>query len=217
MGICTFPIANRWYIRTGVSIRYLAVIGLGQMRYTINLFLLLSISSCGQGTLTDQQEKERLEIEKQIATANDKLIILVKVKGQTDLKKVINQNWPVDIETTYNIFKSQQGQIIYFGEFPTSQSGDWTLGLKHYFGDNGKLIAFEKRLSYFNEDCTDGAVVETIIELYDNDFKVIKTTKTQTDNKGGELKVKDCGHAYNWTFDKRGTVNELVQMKKIRL
>ena len=187
------------------------------MRYTTTLFLLLSISSCGQGTLTDQREKERLEIEKQITTDKNKLIIVVKVKGQTDLRRVINQNWPDDIETTYNIFKTQQGQIIYLGEFPTSESGDWTLGLKHYFGDNGKLIAFEKRLSYFNEDCTDGAVVETIIELYDNNFKVIKATKTQTDNNGGKLKVKDCGHAYDWTFDKRGTINELVQLKKIRL
>lgn len=187
------------------------------MRYTIILFLLLAISSCGQGTITDQRENERLQIAKQLTTDQDKLIILVKVKGQADLKRVNNQEWPDDIETTYNILKNQRGQIIYLGEFPTSQSGDWTLGLKHYFGDNGKLIAFEMRLSYFNEDCTDGAVVETIIELYDNNFKVIKTTKTQTDNKGGELKVKDCGHAYNWTFDKRETVNELVQLKKIRL
>ena len=187
------------------------------MRYTLILFLLLSISSCGQATLADQREREKLEIDRQVTTDKDKLIILVKVTGQTDLEKVIDQNWPDDIETTYNIFKNNRGQIIYLGEFPTSQSGDWTLGLKHYFGDNGKLIAFEKRLSYFNENCTDGAVIETIIELYDNDFKVIKTTKTQTDNKGRELKVKDCGHAYNWTFDKRGTVNELVQLKKIRL
>jgi hypothetical protein len=195
----------------------LAVIGSGQMRYTSILFLLLSISSCGQGTLTHNREKERVEIENQITTDKNKLIILVKVKGQADLKKVIDQNWPDDIESTYNILKNQRGQIIYLGEFPTSQSGDWTLGLKHYFGDNGKLISFEKRLSYFNEDCTDGAVIETIIELYDNDFKVIKTTKTQTDHEGRELKVKDCGHAYNWIFDKRGTVNELVQVKKIRL
>jgi hypothetical protein len=187
------------------------------MRYTLILFLLLSISSCGQVTLTDQREREKVEIDKQITTDKDKLIILVKVTGQTDLIKVIDQNWPDDLETTYNIFKNNRGQIIYLGEFPTSQSGDWTLGLKHYFGDNGKLLAFEKRLSYFNEDCTDGAVIETIIELYDNDFKVIKTTKIQTDNKGKELKVKDCGHAYNWDIDKRGTVNELVQLKKIRL
>jgi len=195
----------------------LAVIGSGQMRYTTILFLLLSISSCGQGTITDQREKERLEIEKQVTTDKSKLIVLVKLKGQSNLQRVVGENWPDDIETTYNILKNQRGQIIYLGEFPTSESGDWTLGLKHYFGNNGKLIAFEKRLSYFNEACTDGAVIETIIELYDNAFKEVKTTKTQTDNRGKELKVKDCGHAYNWDIDKRGTVNELVHLKKIRL
>jgi hypothetical protein len=162
-----------------------------------------------------QREKERLEIENQIAA--DKLIILVKVKGQTDLQSVIGQDWPDDIETTYNILKNKREQIVYLGEFPTSESGDWTLGLKHYFEDNGRLIAFEKRLSYFNRDCTDGAVIETVIELYDNDFKLIKSTKVQTDNNGRQLKVKDCEHAYNWTFDKRGTVSELFQLKKIRL
>jgi hypothetical protein len=187
------------------------------MRYTIILLPLISISSCGQGTLTDQREKERLEIAKQVTSNKEKIVVLVKVNGQTDLERVINQEWPDNIETTYNILKNQRGQIIYLGEFPTSQSGDWTLGLKHYFGDNGKLIAFEKRLSYFNEDCTGGAVVETIIELYDNNFKVIKTTKTQTDNEGRQLKVKDCGPAYNLILEKRGTVNELVQLKKIKL
>jgi hypothetical protein len=187
------------------------------MRYTKITFIAFLIFSCGQRTITDQLEKERIEIEIENEIANDKnkLIVLVKVAGQTDLIKVIEQNWPDDIETTYNVLKNQRGQIIYLGEFPTSESGDWSLGLKHYFGDNGKLIAFEKRLSYFNEDCTDGAVIETTIELYDNDFKVAKTSKTQTDKNGKELKVKDCGHAYNWDIDKRGTVTELVQLKKI--
>ncbi|UXE67272.1 MAG: hypothetical protein KA713_01310 [Chryseotalea sp. WA131a] len=185
------------------------------MRYTTIIFIAFLTFSCGQRTLTDQLEKERIEIENKIANDKNKLVVLVKVTGQTDLIKVIEQNWPDDIETTYNILKNQRGQIIYLGEFPTSESGDWSLGLKHYFGDNGKLIAFEKRLSYFNVDCTDGAVIETIIELYDNDFKVAKTSKTQTDNNGKELKVKDCEHAYNWDIDKRGTVTELVQLKKI--
>jgi hypothetical protein len=122
------------------------------MRYITIIFLLLTISSCGQSRLTDQREKERREIEKQITTDKDKLIVLVKVKGQVDLQTVINQNWPDNIETTYNILKNQQGQIIYVGEFPTSESGDWTLGLKHYFSGNGNLVAFEKRLSYFKQN-----------------------------------------------------------------
>lgn len=186
------------------------------MRHTTIILLLLAITSHGQTTLADQQDKKRLDIEKRLTSDKNKLIVLVKVNGQTDLQKVVEENWPANIETTYNILKSQGGQIIYIGEFPTSESGDWTLGLKHYFSDNGKLIAFEKRLSYFNDDCTDGAVIEKQIELYDNQFNVIKTTQILTDNKGQPLSEKDCGNGYNWDIDKRPTVKELIDLKGIR-
>jgi hypothetical protein len=187
------------------------------MRSCTLIFLLISVSSFGQGSVIDQREKERLEIENLVKASGDRLTVLVQVGGQTGLKKVINQGWPDGIETTYNILQNSSGQIIYLGEFPTCESGDWSLGLKHYFADTGKLISFEKTLSYFNSECTDGAVVETIIELYDSDFKVIKSTKTQTDHKGKSLKVTNCEHAYDWTFDKRGTVDELIRLKKIVL
>jgi hypothetical protein len=71
IGMHTFEINTELILTIDTT---LAVIGSGQMRYTTILFLLLSISSCGQGTLTDQREKERLGIESQITT--DKLIIL---------------------------------------------------------------------------------------------------------------------------------------------
>src|SRR5688572_12360460 len=122
----------------------LAVIGSRQMRYITILTLLYTITACGQGDTADQLEKRRLEIEKRIDTNLKKLIVLVKVKGKLDLLKVINENWPEDIETTYNILKNEKGQIIYIGEFPTSESGDWTLGLKHFYSDNGQLVAFQK-------------------------------------------------------------------------
>lgn len=169
----------------------------------------------GQTVLDNQQEGRRKEIEKQIAKDQDKLIVLVRVKGQKDLQKVLNKNWPENIETTFNILKNQKGQVIYIGESPTSESGDWNLELKHYFADNGQLIAFEKRLSYFNEECTEGAVVENIIELYDNSFNLIKTSKKITDIHGNELPA--CENAYDWTFEKRGTLPEFAMLKGIQL
>ncbi|GCC50666.1 hypothetical protein SanaruYs_08840 [Chryseotalea sanaruensis] len=187
------------------------------MKYVLIILSLLTTTSYGQGDLINQREKERLEIEKKSEVEKSKIIVLVKVKGQSELKIVINENWPRDIETTYNILKNEQGQIIYVGEFPISESGDWNLELMHYFSQNGQLIAFEKRLSYFNEECTDGAVDETVIELYDSNFKVIKLTKKQTDNEGKELKVNYCEHGYDWTFEKRPTVKEFANLKKIRV
>jgi len=186
------------------------------MRHAIVIFLFVTISACGQSKLTDQADKKRLEIEKQITIDKDELIVLVQVKGQASLQRVINENWPDNLEITYNLLKDKKGKIIYLGEFPTSESGDWTLELKHYFADNGKLIAFEKRLSYFNENCGDGIVVEQQVELYDNEFKIIKTTKTLTDNSGHPLSEKECGNRYTWDIEKRPTVKELIDLKNIR-
>jgi hypothetical protein len=185
------------------------------MRYLIIIFLLTTDFVYGQGTLGDQQEKRKQEIENLITSNEDRLIVLVKVFEQETLKKVINQQWPENIETTFNILKNQNGQIIYIGEFPTSQSGDWSLEVKHYFTDNGQLIAFEKRLAYFNRECTDGAVIERVIEFYDNDFKVIKTSKKLEDNNGKKMNEEKCGDPYQWPLDKRGTVSELIQLKRI--
>lgn len=187
------------------------------MRYPVILFLLLAISSFGQGTLIDKRKNEKLEIENQVARNKHKLLVLVQVNGQADLQRVINQNFPENVETTYNILKDEQGRIIYIAEFPESLSGDWTLELKHYFSSNGKLIGFEKRLAYFNDDCTDGVVIEKITELYDDNFRVIRTEKKLTDNKMNKLEERDCGHAYYWEIDKRATVFEFVKLKKIIL
>ncbi len=134
------------------------------MKYILILFSIVTLSACGQSLLTNQ-ERKKLEIEKLLTTNKKKIIVLVKVTGQSNLQEVIGENWPENIEATYNILKNQSGQIIYLGEFPISESGDWTLELKHFFGDDGKLIAFEKRLTYFNEQCTDGAVIEWSEEI----------------------------------------------------
>jgi hypothetical protein len=187
------------------------------MRYAGIMFSFLAVSAFGQSTLVDQRDKQRLGIEKRIEANMDNLIVLVQVKDKADLQQVVNRKWPANIDITYNILKDETGRIIYIGEFPTSESGDWSLALKHYFGDDGKLIAFEKSLSYFNEDCTDGAVNEQIIELYDNNFNIIKTEATLTDNDGKKLKEAECGHGYDWPIDKRRSVEEFMKLKNIKI
>lgn len=175
------------------------------------LFLCPTISQA-QNDLIEHQDQKRQEIESLIVPEN--LEVLVKIAGQKELKKVINKNWPQNIDITFNILKNESGKIVYIGEFPTSESGDWNLELKHFFDDNGHLVAFEQRLAFFNEECTDGAVVEDIIELYDSSFKVIKTTKTLTDNNGKP--INSCDHAYDWKYDKRPTVAEFIKLKGIK-
>ena len=81
------------------------------MRYSAILFFLVTISFCGQSqsTLSEQQEEKRLAIEELITADKAKLIVLVQVEGQSELKRVWGENWPENIETTYNILKNKNG------------------------------------------------------------------------------------------------------------
>ncbi len=188
-----------------------------KMRYTTVVILLLVIYSCGQSSLVDKVEKEKLKIESQLKRDSSSLITLVKIYDQTVLKKVINKNWPENVETTYNILKNSNGQVILVAEFPTSESGDWILGFEHYFSDDGKLIAYEKRFSFFNDSCGDGLLLKKDIELYDNNFNIIKKTSTLRDGKEKEFSETECGNDNDRDDSKRATVKELLELKKIRL
>jgi hypothetical protein len=189
------------------------------MKYPTAIFLVLTVLSCRQSTteLIDNLEKQKLEIENQLKNEKADLTTLVKIYGQTDLRKVIGKNWPDDIETTYNILKNQKGKIILIAEFPTSPSGDWILGFEHYFSDNGNLIAFEKRFSYFSGGCGEGMVNVNEIELYDNEFKIINATKTLRDQNDKDLNETQCGNPNDQDSPKRQTVKELMKLLKIRL
>ena len=184
------------------------------MRNLTTLLLLTTFSSFGQTTI--EVDKERLEIDSLIIKDPDKLIVLVKVLGENDLKKVIDENWPEDIETTYNILKNAAGQIIFIAEIPTSESGDWYLEIRHYFTTEGNLLAYAKNLSYFNDNCGDGIVRKKEVELYDNQFTIIQETKSLLDQNGKYVDEKECDEVFNWNFDKRPTLKELVDLKKIR-
>src|SRR5258705_3132290 len=133
------------------------------------LFSIVITAACGQSKVAKVLtiEKERDNIEKKIG---NNVIVLVKTHGQEDLMKVIDKQWPENIETTFNILQNQSGRIIYVAEFPTSESGDWFVIIKRYFNDGGRIIALEKEFKYFNESCTSGSVISTLIELYDVDF-----------------------------------------------
>ena len=166
-----------------------------------------------------EQTPEINEVVKQLSENKDSVIILVKITGQNDLVRVLNRNWPEGIETTYNIFKSRQGQIIYIAEFPTSESGDWNLRLEYFFSDTGQLTAFVKDFAFFNSPCVaEGIAIEQLLELYDYDFKVTKMIKTLTDNKGKPLDEIKCGNSnYDVEYDIRPTAKDFIELKGIKV
>jgi len=184
------------------------------MRSTTICILLLIICSCGQGELADRLENDKQKIEDTILVDKDKLDVLVQITGQPKLQIVVDQKWPDNIVTTYNILKDKNGNIIYVGEFPTCESGDWNLKFAHFFDSSGLLIAFEEELKFFNEPCSADIVIFTDREIYDSAFKVNKHSTTVTDKEGNKLE-DECGQAYDFKTGRFKNVKDLIRSKGI--
>jgi hypothetical protein len=160
---------------------------------------------------------EKNRIDKQVEASRKQIQVLVKLKGSDVPLKITGDTWPEDIERTYNILKDSAGHVIYFAEIPVSESGDWSLELKHYFSHDGQTIAFEKWLRYFNEDCGDGLLTESATELFVGHFEKYATLLRVTDGTGNAITDANCRDPYSWEIDKRGSAFELLALKKIML
>src|SRR5260221_1541717 len=187
------------------------------MRYTIPLLLLIT-AACGQSRQVDslKKEKEKDSIQRQVIANKNNFIVLVKISGEDSLRKVMDKKWPENIETIFNILLNQKGQIIYSAEFPTSESGDWNLAIKHYFNAQGKSIAFKKVFTYFS-NCSPGTATSKLTQLYDINFNVLITTQTLTDNNGKKLDKKECSNEMDVGIETIATISDLIKLKKIRL
>jgi hypothetical protein len=125
----------------------------------------------------------------------------VKVPDSDKLVEVVHNKFPNEVETTYNFLKDNEGHIIFAGESPTSESGDWDIAYKSYFDKKGKLFAFERTAGFFNSGCTtnDDAAHEDLIKLY-NDKKLASSTYTLTDSKKRPLVKSKCVFNYNYPY-----------------
>lgn len=157
-------------------------------------------------TIETQKKIKPLEVLKQKKIVIDSFmvrnlkncIVLVKLINQTELLKIVNENWPdtEKIETTFNVFKDNYGKIVSVREIPQSQSGDWGEMRTHYFSEDGKTFAFARNMNEYNSGCAEISY-ETRIEYFNIEFNSIGNDYELIDEKGKDLRGKDCdGHDY---------------------
>jgi hypothetical protein len=137
-------------------------------------------------------KNKRAAVDQYIIKHSKALTLLVKVPGKTKLKKVINENWPEEMEYTYNILKDTAGRIILVSLIPFSQSGDWSITYTHYFDEKGNTYAFRKQTNVFDSEVKGGVIYETLLKYYDVNFNILKKTYTLQDKSGKP--IKNNGH-----------------------
>jgi hypothetical protein len=164
---------------------------------------------------------ERLRYQKRIIDtefnhSKTKLIVLVKLADNDELVRVTNEEFPEDIETTFNIFEDSLGQVITISEFPFSRSGDWYISLTHYFDKDERTFAFEKQTNFFNSICTDGAAYETKTEFYNSDFQLIDKEYKLVDKENKPLQMDSCGFPYDYGYKVLADIDECFGTYKIK-
>jgi hypothetical protein len=148
-----------------------------------------------------ESNSQKAEIDNLQSKDKLKLEVFVKESNKENLTLVINENWPEIIETTYNVWKNEKGNIVKIGEFPFSESGDWEIEYEHYFDQNEKTYAFERNTNFFNNLCAEGVAYEKIIEFYNLDFNKVGRNYSLTDKNKTKLKKENCEMNYDFPFE----------------
>lgn len=151
--------------------------------------------------LLEKLQTRKAELDSSRKHQKLRLEILVKEPGKSGLTPVMNNNWPAEFETTYDLWKDANGRVLVLGEYPYSKSGDWHLGLEHYFNESGETFAFEKKTNFFNSPCINGVAFETETKYFDKSFSAISKEHTLKDIDGNALDIKTCQAAYNWPYE----------------
>jgi hypothetical protein len=114
----------------------------------------------------------------------------------------------------YNLIKNKSGQIIYVLEAPASESGDWELYYESYFDKDGNLVAFIRKCRFFNAECADPAIEESVYN-YNLKHELIKKTYKIADDKGKSLDYTKCAIDYRLDYKRYTTVTEYLRGHKL--
>ena len=173
-------------------------------------FLIFSIISCYSQTkeITEESNfdlkssdlpsimKTFNSISKQVDNVYKKDTFKLERYLQLDKEELIKRvpnydDRPVSFYASYNLIRNKTGQIIYIADYPASQSGDWNLIYLNYFDENGNLIAFIRKFSFFNGGCAE-IVHEESHYYYNLKHDLIKKTYEIKDGDEKPLIYKDC-------------------------
>ena len=137
------------------------------------------------------------------------IITLVKIIGKKKLITITNDEYPDETEYIYKLLKDTSGHVILTEQCPYSQSGDWYEEFKDYYNTNGKIFAFSKRETVFDESVNGGVAVQTDFRYYGRNFKVITHISKLTDKNGRMLKRRS--NEFNFRDDKYMIYPNLIE------
>lgn len=98
------------------------------------------------------------------------------------------------------VMRDANGRLLSVSEAPQSISGDWYITLTHYFDEQGRTFAFERRASYYNSICAPDLAHETTTRYYAPDGRELEALFNLKDDTGKELDRAECQFPYDYPY-----------------
>jgi hypothetical protein len=182
--------------------------------------LFITIASC----TTENERKEDIGNKTLISSdylrIGDELIckniksnaMLIYAKSNNQYIKVENQLWPESIQETYNLL--QDSVVKVYIEVPYSESGDWNNTFTYYYDINGNLRASKVVSSFFNSNCYEGALTETVLSFFNSQHKLDSNAYTLVDDKGNSISdTSKCVFNYRLAVQSYHSYSEIPLLK----
>ncbi|HAA16365.1 MAG TPA: hypothetical protein DCE41_33540 [Cytophagales bacterium] len=154
----------------------------------------------------------RLSYEKRQIDANltsYALSVWVVTADQDVPQEVLQENWPPQVLTTYNIYKSPSDQIVMIAEYPFSESGNWFSHNKMYFDEAGAMYAQNIQTVTHNSQCAEVSVVADTTRLFAQGQ--LRSMIAATYEVLGDTLKTPCEDLYAFDYAQPSTVREYLQ------
>lgn len=153
-----------------------------------------------------------IEIDEHISLNTEQLELLAITTDSEQPVKVVNGEWPENTEVSVNLLRDQDGNVIFYAEYPFSRSGDWAIGYEYYADAlNGNIYGFRRTANFFNSVCVDGVLQEESIYYFDKDFILIGKEYSLTDTDENPISGTHCYFPYDYEYFIPANVYDLVK------
>ena len=100
--------------------------------------------------------------------------IFVQVGRGTEPQRVLSVDYlkKVNYDIAYNVVLDNK-KILAFIKVPFVESGDYKLVFSHYFDGEGRAIAYRRKVTFFNNNCSEKPIVSDKTIYYDKNGMAI--------------------------------------------
>ncbi len=153
-----------------------------------------------------------------IYSNEDKVELMAIIEDSNKPIPLPNREWPDNVSTSINMLRNDKNEITYYAEYPTSESGDWSIGYQYLInGASKKVISFRRIANFFNSECASGVVKEQSTYYFSTNQKLIGKSYSLLNQENKDLTHELCFFSYDYEYQIAKNLSSLVKNLNIKI